>query len=144
MKHFITAVLLLLILGPSAFSQKVGKLENGNPVLTANREVMMQNLEITLKKHAKIAVKFESAEIVTDKGNYYLVFRSSRYTTKFQLLVKNGALVAAAISCTTTSCASTSGCTPDWMGRSCSQCSGDCTKVTSSFQLGTPEVLGDQ
>ncbi len=141
MKHFISAVLLLMVLGQSANSQIVGKIVNGNPTITANRSIMMQSLENTLKKHLKISVRFESVEIVTAKNNYYLVFQGSGYTTKLALVIKNMNLSAAAISCTTKSCSSTSGCTPDWLGRSCSQCSGDCEKVTSSFQVGTPEVL---
>ena len=144
MKHFLSALLFLIVLGQSGNSQIIGKIIDKQPTLTANRDVMIQNLEKTLKKHLSISPKFNSAEIITNSGNYYIVFKGSEYTTKLPLEVKKGNLVASAISCTTKSCASTSGCTPDFLGRSCSACDGgDCLKVTSSFQLGDVTVISN-
>jgi hypothetical protein len=144
MKHFFSALLFLIVFGQAGNSQIVGKIIDKQPALTANRGVMIQNLEKTLKKQLRISAKFNSVEILTNSGNYYIVFRGSEYTTKLPLEIKKGSLVASAISCTTKSCASTSGCTPDWLAKSCSACDGgDCLKVTSSFQLGDAEVISN-
>jgi hypothetical protein len=144
MKHFLSALLFLIVFGQTGNSQIVGKIINKQPILTAKQDVMIQNLEKTLKKHLGISAKFSSAEITTNIGNYYIVFKGSEYTTKLPLELKKGNLVASAISCTTKSCASNSGCTPDWLGRSCSACDGgDCLKVTSSFQLGDATVISN-
>jgi hypothetical protein len=142
-KGIVPILLFLTIFTVSGTSQVIGKITDKKPVLTANRDTMIQNLEKTLKKHLNITVKFNAAEIVTANSNYYIVFKGSEYTTRLQLIAKNGNLVASAISCTTNSCASSSGCTPDFLGRSCSACSGDCLKVTSSFQLGEATVLNN-
>jgi hypothetical protein len=144
MKQFLSTLLFLIVLGQSGNSQIIGKIINKQPALTANPDVMIQNLEKTLKKHLNISPKFNSAEIITNKHNYYIVFKGSEYTTKLPLEIKNENLVASAISCTTKSCASSWGCTPDLLKQSCSACDGgDCLKVTSAFQLGDVTVISN-
>jgi parvulin-like peptidyl-prolyl isomerase len=137
MKKILSGLIALIIFTQFSFSQKVGKIVNGQPVITANKQQMIQHLQKTIKQEAGISAVYNSVLIKTVGGLYYIVFKGSRYATTLPLELNAGKLLAQKISCTTSDCASNGGCIPHQTQAVCLECrDGDCLKVTTAdFQL---------
>lgn len=120
------------------YSSVIGKVVDGKGVLVANADKIKKNWASILSSSSRLKIHFESINILTVKGQYYLVGKSAKYHTTLMLSEEGGNIYVArvtggGISCTSTDCSSTSGCTPTWIGTSCSSCSGDCTKTVSGL-----------
>jgi hypothetical protein len=152
----ITMKKILLFLGfsvitLSSFSQKrtteVGKLENGQPVLTIDKATVLRVYNANLLKFSKIDAKFNDVNLKPiDGGNYVLVFTSSTYKSSLFVRNESGRMMAEnSTSCTTSDNAckrEPNGCIPKFANPGdlyayCTDCAsgGTCTKTTSSSSL---------
>jgi hypothetical protein len=96
-----------------------------------DQKVVLKVFNSILKK-SDIAANLTRLELDQSDGVYYLKGYGSDYQSTM-LLVKDGSgnLQSAGVSCTTTACAHTTGCSVT-VGGTCSKCDGDCKKTTTS------------
>lgn len=129
-KLFLTATFLLLLFSFNSYSQAIGKVENGQAVLTANQTELLQKWNAILENKSQIKADLTSLSIQQIDDKYYLVAQGEEYKSTLLLNAQsNGTLQAGKITCTTKSCAHNDGCIPQ--GDHCTACTGDCSKSTS-------------
>lgn len=138
-KIIFISVLFAALLPNLLFSQLlVGKLENGQPVLTADKAKLISSLNTSLTKITGAATNFNSVSITKVQNYYYLIFKGGTTKSAFSIEVEGEKLYANPISitCTTSDCASEElGCLPS--GTRCTECAnkGKCTKTISDGAL---------
>ena len=141
MKKNICVLLIVAIafLKPSNAQLLVGKIENGNLVLTKDKSTLLIAFNNNLLKASAIDGKFTEVYIQSNsENNYFLVFKGDKYRSTFLAQINEGYIYihAPGTSCTTSECASElNGCIP--ILTACSPCKnkGKCTKTVSDFSL---------
>lgn len=119
--------------GSGAFRAAVGAVDqfSGKISFKQDQKVLLTEFNSFLKKQSGITAKLKRLSIDQVNGNYYL--RGFGNTYKSTMLLKknaDGSLQSMGVSCTTSACATTSGCEVTADG-TCSPCSGGCRKTTT-------------
>ena len=148
MKHlFLVVICSIAVLGHTWAQeswQTVGRIENGQPVLTINKEQAISRYTRNLKDRSNIEARFTDVKIVAyNSESYALVFTGARYSSSFGMrkMGQNNLVANLTTSCTTSECITeTMGCVPNYNGgdvAGCRPCSngGTCTKTVSSTSL---------
>jgi hypothetical protein len=97
-----------------------------------NQEIVLANFNSLLKKRSNIDAQLKHLSLDETNGTYYL--RGYGDTYKSTMLLErsaDGNLYTMSVTCTTSACSQTHGCEVTRNG-TCSPCSGDCSKSTTS------------
>lgn len=136
MKNIILLFITLLCFSCHLPAQKaIGKIVNGQAVLTINEQVAKDNWENLLKTHQSINVQFKTLNIIQQDGLYLLLGTSSTVNAVIVLREENGQIYEARAgggSRTITCTGCTSGCTPtkdSAVGWSCKFPCKECKKT---------------
>jgi hypothetical protein len=122
----------------------IGKIDNGNPVLTVDKIALLKKYNTNLQKVANIDGQFTNVSLISVEGDdYVLVFFGKDYKSVISVKREGQILLArGTISCTTSDCSQeTTGCVPKFEKGSdlgyCTPCNngGKCTKTVSSISL---------
>lgn len=136
MKRIILFTLLFIGLLPEiqANDMMVGKMINGLPTVTIDKNKYLDAWNVFLHDNYNINAGLTKMEIVRTNNGYNLLARGSSFKSSIFVTynISDGAFMinSGSVSCTTTACSSTSGC--EAWGHSCTECSGDCTKTTTN------------
>ena len=138
-KILIITLFFVFALANASFSQLlVGKLENGQPTLTAKKAKLLTSLNTNLPKASGINGNFNDVTIVKIQDNYFLTFKGEKYKSTFSIQVQGVDMYVqpVTVTCTTSDCADEElGCIPS--GTKCTACGnkGKCTKTISNGAL---------
>ncbi len=140
---------------PLHFDKKIAKIINNRIVMIAKKHTLAEKWEALINSNTQLKIKFETINIETNDGNYYLVGTDNKIPaeSKIKLVLDGGVLYEAKYlkehslpygnQCTCSGCKATDSDSADKCGPKqnadgwyCSRCSqGTCTK-TVSFQQG--------
>lgn len=140
---FLIGFLLIFFASHAQDNFKVGKIENGKPVLTVNTDLLSKTLSKNLASQSNINAVFTSVELIKDNTSYLLIFHGDKYKTTFRGTadINLNVVVNPKTSCTTSDKDCTkdpNGCVPtSGQGCACTGCPADavCTKTCSSASL---------
>ncbi len=146
MNKFVLAFISILFFGilhSQKPTQVVGKLENGNPIVTIDKGRAISALTSNLRRFSGLEVQFTDVRISGRDNKYWLIFSGGLQKSTFPLRVEGTLLVAdGKVTCTTSECIDGSeGCIPEenvttgnWI---CTPCAnrGKCTKTVSTQSL---------
>jgi hypothetical protein len=122
--------------------KEVGKIENGKPILTIDKAVVLKSFNESLLKYSNIDGKFTDVKLISSNDGSFLfvfsgpVYRSTVYARKS---VRSSAIIEAltTTSCTTSDCSSDpKGCIVMYDSQDIGYCSpcgngGSCTKTST-------------
>jgi len=110
----------------------VGNVSSGNATLTRSAATILTNWNLTLNQSGT-PVNLKSVTIEEGANGYYLLARGDNFKSVTSLHYDSGSGILTyfdgTVTCTTSACATNSGC--EVVGKKCSHCQGDCTKTTS-------------
>lgn len=122
--------------------REVGKIENGNLILTVDANTICQSLSKNLARVSTVNEQFTKVDLVKIDSSYFIVFQGSKWKTTFAVVAIDGKLMAnVGVSCSTsdTSCSNSPDCAPSSnVGECvCSRCSNaaTCTKTCTTETL---------
>lgn len=126
-------ILLLLLVG--ACSPESDEQETSAVNDIENFELVVTSLENSLSTNSINSVVFDRHEVFELDNTSYLRSYSGDLVTTTLLKKTSKGYQTRGISCTTSACSGTNGCTPKADGKSCTSCLfGDCTKTTTGVQ----------
>ena len=116
--------------------KEVGKIENGNLILTVDANTICNSLSKNLARVSTVNEQFTKVDLVKIDSSYFIVFQGSKWTTTFAVVANDGKLMAnVGVSCSTSdaSCSNSPDCAPSSnVGECvCTRCSNaaTCTKT---------------
>lgn len=134
----------------TASATVIGKMVDGVPQITINKENVLQRWNEFLLADGNIDARLENLEIVKrngDEGDKYLLIAKGREykssiliefdeeTGSFMFTNGNGGVIGGGtLTCTTKACSTSSGCEA-YPISGCSPCKGDCSKSTTCPHL---------
>ena len=122
--------------------KEIGKIVNGNLVLTRDAKTICKALSKNLAKVSNVKEKFTKVDLVEIDSHYFIVFQGSKWKTTFSVVANEGKLLAnVGVSCSTKekNCSNSPGCSPSTnVGEClCTRCPNDetCTKTCTTETL---------